>query len=166
MSVFIIDSNFLIEAHRKTYPLDIAHGFWNKVKQLAIEEKIISIDKVKNEIYGNEDDLKNWCIANLPNNFFKDTSVVLSQYSIIANWAANRSSHYMPKALTEFLSYGVADAYIIAFALADNTNRTVVTQEVSDPRCRNRIKIPEPCIALSVGYCNTIEMFRRLGETF
>ncbi len=47
MSVYVVDSNFFIQAHRATYPLDIAFSFWKKVKQLAEEGKIISIDKIK-----------------------------------------------------------------------------------------------------------------------
>ena len=70
MSVYVIDSNFFIEAHRTSYPLDVASSFWNKVKQLADDGKIISIDKVKKEIYKNEDALKQWCVANLPRGFF------------------------------------------------------------------------------------------------
>ena len=45
--IYVVDSNFFIEAHRATYPLDVAHSFWNKVKQLADDGKIVSIDKVK-----------------------------------------------------------------------------------------------------------------------
>jgi hypothetical protein len=33
MSLFIVDSNFFIQAHRAIYPLDIAKGFWEKVKK-------------------------------------------------------------------------------------------------------------------------------------
>lgn len=73
MPIYVVDSNFFIEAHRATYPLDVAHSFWNKVKQLAATGKIVSVDKVK---------------------------------------------------------------------------------------------IPEACDALGVRYCNTIKMFRQLGETF
>lgn len=46
MAIYVVDSNFFIQAHRAVYPLDIAKGFWNSVKNLAIEEKIVSIDKV------------------------------------------------------------------------------------------------------------------------
>ncbi len=64
MSLYIVDSNFFIQAHRAYYPLDVIQSFWVKVKQLAEEGKIKSIDKVKNEIYSNashEDELKDWC---------------------------------------------------------------------------------------------------------
>lgn len=58
MRVYVVDSNFFIQAHRYTYPLDIAFSFWEKVKLLAEAGKIISIDKVKSEIYDKNDSLK------------------------------------------------------------------------------------------------------------
>ncbi len=70
MAVFVLDSSFFIEAHRITYPLDIATGFWNKVQQLANAGTIISIDKVKNELYDKNDELEAWCKAHLPHDFF------------------------------------------------------------------------------------------------
>jgi hypothetical protein len=73
MGVYIVDSNFFIQAHRDTYPLDVAFSFWNKVKQLASEGKIISIDKVRDELFDKNDALELWCKENLPDNFFKDT---------------------------------------------------------------------------------------------
>ena len=81
MGPFVVDSNFFIQAHRVNFPLDVAESFWNKIKQLAQERKIISIDKVKNEIYNNEDELKQWCVNNLPADFFNDTAQVLTAYS-------------------------------------------------------------------------------------
>lgn len=167
MSIYVVDSNFFIEAHRTTYPLDVAHSFWNKVKQLAEDGKIISIDKVKNEICDNhEDALKQWCDANLPRDFFKDTTQVMNEYGQVAAWAVSRSGHYLPNALAEFLDADEADAHVVAFVLADNANRIVTTQEISEPNRRNKVKIPEACNALGMHYCNTIEMFRQLNETF
>ncbi|KAF5067282.1 hypothetical protein DSECCO2_255250 [anaerobic digester metagenome] len=71
MGVYIVDSNFFIQAHRDTYPLDIAFSFWNKVKLLAIDGKLISIDKVRDEIYDKNDALESWCRFNLPDDFLK-----------------------------------------------------------------------------------------------
>ncbi len=51
MQIYLVDSNFFIQAHRAIYPLYIATGFWNKVKMLADKGTIFSIDKVKNELY-------------------------------------------------------------------------------------------------------------------
>ena len=166
MSIYIVDTNFFIQAHRASYPLDVASSFWNKVKQLANEEKILSIDKVKEEIYKNDDNLKKWCTDNLPENFFKDTAQIMTAYGQVVTWAASRSIHYLPNALAEFLSADEADAYVVAFALADKSSRVVVTQEISEPTRKNKVKIPDACDALKVQFVNIMDMFRQLGETF
>jgi len=164
MSVFIVDSNFFIQAHRANYPLDIAITFWKKVKALADNGNIVSIDKVKNEIYQNDDELKSWCIENLPNEFFKDSSEVIQDYTRVANWAISKSEHYIQKAMEEFLDADEADAWIIAYALKNNI--TITTHEKSQPDSKKKIKIPEPCNALGVTFVDTIEMLRRLNVQF
>lgn len=166
MGIYVVDSNFFIEAHRINYPLDIAFSFWNKVKQLAEEGKIISIDKVKSEIYDKNDALEAWCLTNLPEDFFKDTSLVISEYSQISGWAISRGDHYLRNAINEFLDADEADAFIVAFVLADPLNRVVVTQEISQPNRISKIKIPDVCNTFNLRYLSTIQMFRELGETF
>ncbi|MEJ5264318.1 MAG: DUF4411 family protein [Bacteroidales bacterium] len=154
-----------MQAHRFYYPIDVATGFWNKVRQLAVDGRVISIDKVKKELYYN-DALEEWCRNNLPANFFKDTSMVMEEYAKVVVWAMSKSNHYLPGALEEFLNADEADAFLVAYCLADPANRIVVTQEISEPNRQNKVKIPDACIALGVSYVNTIEMFRQLGETF
>ena len=51
MAIFVVDSNFFIQAHRITYPLDVAKGFWDKINKMAHAGTIISLDKVKSELY-------------------------------------------------------------------------------------------------------------------
>lgn len=166
MSIYVVDSNFFIEAHRSTYPLDVAQSFWNKVRQLADSGIIISIDKVKEEIYDHQDALKLWCESNLPKDFFKDSTEVMTEYAQVVGWAASQSHIYLQKALAEFLDADAADAFLVAFSLADNHNRILVTQEISEPNRKNKIKIPDASAVFNVQCCNTIQMFRQLGETF
>lgn len=166
MTKYIVDSNFFIQAHRATYPLDIATGFWNKVKELADSGIIVSIDKVKKELYDKNDELEKWCRENLPVCFFKESAEVIEEYRRVTSWAASMSNHYMHSAISEFLDAEEADAFIIAFALSDKQNRVIVTQEISQPQRKNKIKIPEPCQEFGIKYINTMEMFRALGETF
>lgn len=64
----------LYSGHTASYPLDVAHSFWIKFKLMADEGKIISIDKVKKELFKNDDSLKDWCSKNLPQDFFKEFS--------------------------------------------------------------------------------------------
>jgi hypothetical protein len=166
MSIYIVDSNFFIQAHRVHYPLDIAVSFWAKVRQLAFEGKIISIDKVKDELYDKNDALETWCKTNLPDDFFKNTDDVMDAYAHVIGWAVSKSVHYKPAAIDEFLSANEADAFIVAYSLHDHANRVIVTHEVAAPNAVKKIKIPDACDALHVSYLNTMEMFRQLGESF
>ncbi|MCU0436034.1 MAG: DUF4411 family protein [Bacteroidia bacterium] len=166
MPVFVVDSNFFIQAHRATYPLDIATGFWNRVNELSSNGTLISIDKVKHELYDKNDELEKWCKANLPKNFFHDTSVFTAEYAQVVNWANQKRTHYQNAAITEFLDADEADAFLVAFALADKPNRIIVTQETSNPAMKSKIKLPEPCHHFGINYMNTIEMFRHLKVSF
>ncbi len=166
MAIYAVDSNFFIQAHRDYYPLDVAIGFWNRVKELAHSGMMISIDKVKGELYKNKDELTDWCQGNLAEDFFTAWSSALPEYQRACEWASSRSDHYLRKAIDNFLDHSRADAFLVAFTLADKDNRVLVTQEVSNPHCKNQIKIPEPCKHFGVTYINTVDMFRQLGIRF
>ncbi len=166
MAIYVVDSNFFIDAHRANYPLDIAYSFWNKIKELADAGTIISIDKVKAELYDKNDALEDWCKANLPQDFFKPTNEFIDEYGRISAWAISMQNHYLPNALNEFLDADEADAFIVAYSLADSGHRIIVTQEISQPNRKNKIKIPEACNHFNVQYLKTIEMLRELKETF
>jgi len=168
MPPFIVDTNFFIQSHRITYPLDVAVNFWQKVKRLSEEEKIISIDKVREEIFKNDDEIKSWIEQNIKSDFFKSTEMqeVLDEYQRVVNWANSKSMHYVKKAIDEFLEFENADAWLIAYALSINKNCQIVTQEKREPNRKSKIKIPEVCNDFNLPYKNIIEMFRELGETF
>lgn len=101
MAVYLVDSNFFIQAHRAIYPLDVATGFWALVKRLAEDGIIISIDKVKDELYDRNDDLEKWCRTNLPTDFFQDTSTIMAEYSSISAFEKRMeiSRHFSNKIL-------------------------------------------------------------------
>jgi hypothetical protein len=163
--VYVVDTNFFIQAHRVTYPLDVVPSFWNKVKELADKGKIISIDKVKKEIFKNDDDLKKWCENNLSSDFWKDSNKNPIQYARIAAWGASQTARYTQNAIQEFLDAEEADAFLMAFTLADLINRKVVTYEKPGNK-KDKIKIPDVCQVFGIKYIDPITMFRELGETF
>jgi len=166
MPNYVVDTNFFIQAHRSSYPLDIAHSFWRKVKELADTEKMISIDKVRDEIFENEDELTEWVKDNISSSFFKDSrdKSVIAEYRKVAQWAESRSGHYKRKAIDEFLEFEKADAWLVAYCLV--TGDEIVTQEVSDPNRKNKIKIPDVCNHFGVPFLNMMDMFRQLGVQF
>lgn len=164
MRAYLVDSNFFIQADQSFYPIDVVSSFWDKVGELAAAGKLISIDKVKSEIYGINNELKAWCRANLPDDFFKDSSVSLQEYREIVIWADSMSHHYKPSAIQEFLAAGLADSWLVAYARKEGL--PIVTYEKSQPERKNRIKIPEPCTHFGIRYMDTIGMLRELGERF
>ncbi|PZF72631.1 DUF4411 family protein [Taibaiella soli] len=161
---YLLDANFFITAHRAHYPFDVVPSFWNKVKELAGQGIIRSLDKVGAEIRKGNDHLKDWADAELPADFFEDSSRHIVAYSRIAQWAAERAFHYSPGAINEFLDADEADAWLIA--AASELGNTIVTHEISNPRMKSRIAIPEPCDHFSIQFCNPIQMFRQLGVRF
>jgi|SRR6056297_12221 len=163
MSPYILDSNFFIQAHRSNYPFDVLPSFWTKIQQLANQQLIISIDKVREEIFQNDDELTNWCQTNLPADFFKDSSISINEYTILVSWANSKTDHFHKRAIEKFLDNDYADAWIIAFAM--NRNLPILTHEKSEPERRSRIKIPDVCIDHGVNYFNTVDMLRNLGES-
>lgn len=165
-NIYLLDSNFFIQAHRSSYPFDVATGFWNKIIYLANEGAIASIIKVKEEIYRNEDELKSWCKLNLPDNFFLDLSLEsLKKYVEICKWAQS-NSQYKQSAKDIFMDEERADAFLVAFAATDIEKWTIVTQEASAPYSKSNIKLPDVCKIYNVKCLNAIQMFRELGERF
>lgn len=167
MKRYLLDTNFFIQAHRSYYPLDIFEGFWKNAKNLASDGRIISIDKVKKEIYdksSHEDELKLWCQDNLSNDFFKATDAYLPNYIKIVQWVNSKRNHYKNSAIEEFLQTDLADPWLVAYALKENLN--IVTYEKSEPGTKKRVKIPEVCNQFSVKFINTIDMMRELKIRF
>ncbi|WP_028298874.1 DUF4411 family protein [Olivibacter sitiensis] len=163
---YVLDTNFFVQAHRMYYPFDVFPTFWTKVQDLASRGIVLSIDKVRQELVHNRDELTQWVENSLPEGFFAASETVIGQYAQVAGWATSRAGHYKPAALSEFLHADEADAWLVAYSLADIGNRILITHEVSQPNARNRVKIPEACNAMGVRYMNSISMFRQLGIRF
>lgn len=160
---FLLDSNFFIEAHRTTYPFDVVPSFWLKVKELIAEGKIISIDKVQKELLKNNDELSQWCIDNLPDDFFKDTTSSVLNYALLTGWVYSKSGQYSQAAISEFLDVDEADAWLIAYAMANGNQ--IVTHETSNPNSRKRVMLPDAASPQGITCIKTIDLFRALGVT-
>lgn len=158
---FLLDTNFFIEAYRVSYPFDVVPTFWIKVKELAVQEMIISIDKVKKELLQNKDELSEWIIENLPEDFFKDTSSVIPNYTLLINWVHSKSNQYSQPAISEFLDADEADAWLVAYAMTYENQ--IVTHETSNPNSRKRVMLPDAAIPFNVTCVKTIDLFRTLG---
>ncbi len=166
--MYVLDTSFFLTAYKHTYPMDVFPAFWDKLSALAHDGIICSIDKVKKELYGAKDALEQWCEDTLPADFFKTTNeqAVITAYRRVATWANGQREHYKSYAIDEFLGADNADAFLVAYGLAMPQPCILVTQEVLQRERRNKIKIPNACLAFGLTYMDTISLLRRLKVAF
>jgi len=162
---YILDTNVLIEAHRRYYSFDIAPAFWSFLIKSANADKILSVDRVYDEITNGNDKLAEWTIANF-SFAFKETNNdadILIIYAELMKWA-NRQMQFTQAAKDEFARVENADPWVIAYARAKNS--IVVTQEILDKNIKKKIPIPNVCTAFNVKYIDTFTLLRELNFMF
>ena len=90
-----------------------------------------------------------------------DSKFVLTAYSDIIQWVQSQE-RFTNAAKSRFADD--VDAWVIAYAKANNA--TVVTHEVSAPKSREDVKIPDVCNHFNVECTHTFDMLQKLGIVF
>ena len=159
--LFVLDTNVFIGAHNDYYAPDFCPAFWDCIFQFFRAGRLVSIDRVFNELEY-PDDLVQWA-NNAPNDFFDFSAdgPVITAYSTIMDWIQN-NSQFKQAAIRHFAAG--ADGWLIAYAQTHSA--VVVTQEVSAPDAKSKVPIPDVCQVFGVDYMNTWEMLRQLGVRF
>lgn len=156
---YLLDANVFIEARNRYYAFDICPGFWEWLSTEDGRGRVLSVEAIRDELSGREDDLAEWTRGRLTSFFEPPDAAVLPPLASLATWV--RTQRYRPSAVTEFLAS--ADYYLIASAMAHG--HTVVTHETPSDAVK-RVKIPEPCIAHGVEVISPFVLLRRLGVRF
>ena len=155
--MFLVDANVLIEAKNRYYAFDIAPGFWAWLDQACRQAVVCSLDAVQDELLQGGDELADWAEKNA--SFFHPLDQGSTEhFSALSAWAGSRS--FTPAALSSFTGNN-ADYLLIAYAREHG--HTVVTHERSQPNARNRVLIPDACLAMGVSSIDTFQMLRRTG---
>ena len=164
---FLIDANALITPYRFYYAFDLAPSFWEKLASEFKNNRIVLLDKVKDELLKGEDDLTYWIKSNeeiISVCDYKTESVIANYQSVLQY--LQTSGLYKESALAAWGPANIADPWLIAAAKANGY--TVVTLEAPSgglsPKAPNRIaKIPDVAKALGVKTSSLFEMMRTLG---
>lgn len=164
---YLIDSNTFVAPHRGYAPIDVAISLWSKIKDMADEGIICSIDMVRKELYANDDELKHWLQSNVGNEFFLDfaTDGTTRRLSEIINWAGSAIS-YTDKAKEKFMRMDKADIYLAAFASINSIEWTVVSFESTNHFGSSEIKLPDVCSQFGTKCITLQNMFRELKDTY
>lgn len=158
---YLLDANVFIQAHKSYYAFDIAPRFWNSLIGSAEDGLVCSIDRVKDEIEKQKDQLTAWTKGDF-SAYFEGTKEpdVLQRYAQIMQWGLAQQQ-YTQAALAEFAEETNADAWLAAYASV--TGMTVITLEKTDKVIRRKVPLPNVCDAFGVRHLDTFQMLRALG---
>lgn len=159
---YVLDANVFITASRFYYSFDFGSKFWDFILDNAKKGKIVSIDKVYEEIRRGNDELKNWAEEKFRDYFISTQSdEVMKAYAEIVNWAIKQRNKYKSEAIDKFMEEHNADAWLVAFAKA--YNYILVTHEKSAPEIKVSIPIPQVCKDFEIQCIDTFSMLRALN---
>ena len=158
--LYLIDANVLIRAHEDYYPLDRVPQFWTWLEREALAGRIKMPLEIQNEIAISRGPLRDWiCERHI-------------RQTLVLDEEAN--AELVDRVLTE--GYGEdltdsdlekigEDAFLIAYALAEE-DRVVVTKETSKPsKQRANRKVPDVCNTLQVRWLTDFDLYRVLAFT-
>lgn len=161
-SVFVLDANVFIEASNRYYAFDLAPGFWDRLLDCARRSRLVSVDRVRDELERGADDLAEWVKRHRDELFAStDQPEVITSYAAIMAWV-NANGQFWDAGKAEFA--GGADGWLVAYAKA--TDATVVTHERFNAEVKRKVPIPNVCQAFGVAYVDTFGMLRALGVRF
>ena len=156
---YLLDANVFIQAKNLHYGFDFCPAFWD---WLVIENsagRVFSVEKIGIELQAGADELAGWAATRGPGFFLFPNADTLAAFATVSNWVTNQ--RYDRAAVNTFLQ--VADYYIVSQALA--MGYCVVTHEKPGDSIQ-KVKIPNPCIALGVTCYSPFEMLRRERARF
>ncbi len=166
--LYLLDTNVLIDAKNRYYPIERIPQFWNWIVQQSIEGNVKVPRQVIDEILDPEDeeapaeDLSAWVSRHV-------NALVLRESPIPEYLTTTFDTGYGIRAkdidVINTLSL-IADPFLIAYALASPCERCVVTLEKRKthqtlPQPQNR-RIPLVCDLLKIRYINTFDLIRKL----
>lgn len=159
---FLLDSSLFIEAYRRYYGLDICPGFWDCLLHHCSQQRLLSIDRVREELKQGGGLLADWANQKATDLFASSREpLVVAEYGNVMAWVYG-SAQFLGQAKADFASG--ADGWLVAYARVHG--RTLVTQEVYNPSIRKRVPLPNVCREFGVFTTHTFRMLRELNVAF
>ena len=159
---YLIDANSLIRPARAYYPFDFAPSFWQQLRPKISLDKIVVLDKVRDEILKGTDELSAW-ISDLPNECILSTQdiQIIRTYRDVLGFI-QQSDKYSESALRLWSRENVADPWLIAAAKV--YGYTLLSFEQSAGRITTRSnnpKLPDVACHFQVPYTSLFDMMRQ-----
>ena len=158
--LYLLDANVLIDANRDYYPLGRVPEFWNWLVDRATKQEVkIPLEMYEEILAGKDDALTRWLKDN--------RNVLLLDENVDETLIARVTDlGFAPDLSDEEVERVGRDPFLIAYALSDPAQRTVVTTEVSKPKKQRANRhLPDVCNDLGVLCCNTYQFIDVLDFT-
>ena len=155
--LYLLDANVLIDANRDYYPLERVPHFWEWLLDRASRGEV----KIPRETYdevlgGRKDEITKWVKRHR-------RTLVLDE-PVDETLVARVTDEGYAADLTDVEIEKIGrDPFLVAYALADRAQRTVVTTEGAKPKKQRANRhIPDVCNDLGVLHCNTYQLIELL----
>lgn len=156
--LYLLDANVLIDANRDYYPIERVPEFWGWLENAGGNGNAKIPIEVYEEIREGTDALANWAREDSIRTALlldEEVDVSLVQKVVDHGYASDLTDDEVEKI--------GRDPFLIAYALADTSQRCVVTTEVSKPRkTRANRHVPDVCSTLGIRCCHTFQFVRAL----
>lgn len=157
--LYLLDTNVLIDANRDYYSIDRVPEFWEWLIDVGSSGHVKIPLEVYEEIKEGKDDLAKWIKES------QASEVLLLLEEVDVSLVSRVTDEgYAPDLTDDEVEKIGCDPFLIAYALANQMERCVVTTEVSKPKKQRANRhLPDVCNSLNVSWCNTFEFIRALN---
>ena len=154
----LLDANVLIDSARGYFQLDRVPQFWTWLVDEGTAGRIAIPIEIWEEFKEGDDLLGEWARTDLVKTSLltlEDADPELVNGVVTSGYAPNLTDD-------ELIQLG-RDPFLIAYGLADQNDRIVVTSEVSKPsRIRGRRHVPDVCADLGVQCFGMVDLINAL----
>lgn len=141
----------------------ICPGYREWVERGNNQGVVCSIQAVLQELLNRNDSLSEWAARLGQKMFMRPDPSVEKAHQDVRVWAEDeKKKQYSRAAANKFMRS--ADSFLVAHAKAHG--HAVVTLEKPAPASKNRILIPDACLALEVTWMEPFDMLEREGARF
>lgn len=124
MTKYLLDSNALIDAYDKLYPIGVFSSVWD---WLVKSEKFFITKQVYEELMAYDGELKIWIQEHFERSILIDEFLAVQEYAEIADFLTT-SGYWSEAGSKLWLATSKADPWLIAYGMHD-TDCVIVTHE-------------------------------------
>lgn len=152
--LYLLDANVFITAKNTYYPIDRVPEFWEWLIHQGEQGNVKIVQEVYDEIHGGNDDLSLWAKEDEVVN-----ALILGEAVDIDLVREVTEQGYAGDLTDDEVEKIGRDSFLIAYALVDIENRTVVTTEVSSTKKqRANRRVPDVCNDFNVKCVDTFRL--------